>query len=94
MNDQLILLIVRLIAGSLAGFTGILLWSRTRDPSWLFIIVSSILFYGVIVYDALLFFGALNNLPFGPQGRLLSEAILRGIPYVFLSIGFILRRRS
>jgi len=96
MNFDLVDLVVRLVFGSIAAFAAILLWSKTRDAAWLFIIVSSTLFYGVIVYDALVYFGALAQLPFGQQAQAVSEIVLRALPYVFLTIGFIaaVRRRS
>lgn len=95
MNDTLLILVVRLVLGSFAAFTAILLWTRTRDPAWIFMILGAILFYGVLVFDALTFFGALGELPLGPQGRAVSEAIFRGLPYLFLTLGFIsaVRRR-
>jgi len=96
MNRELLGLVIQLIAGSITGFMGILLWSKTRDAAWLFIITASILFYGGIVYDALVFFGALNQLPLGPDGRFFSEIVLKNLPYLFLSLGFgaSVRRKS
>ena len=96
MNDELIILVVRLAFGSIAAFTAILLWARTRDTAWLFIILAAVLSYGVVIFDALDFFGALSALPLGAVGRTIGEAIFRGSPYLFLGLGFMIavKRRS
>lgn len=96
MDAELLFLIVRLVAGSAAAFSGILLWSRTRDIAWLFVIVGAILLYAVILFDALVYFGVLSFLPLNTTGRMISESIFRSLPYIFFTIGFIaaIRRRS
>lgn len=70
-NPDLVVLIARLAFGAIATFVAIILWSNTRESSWMFIILGTILRYGEIIYSTFRVFGILEG-----------EAVLFGIPIV------------
>jgi hypothetical protein len=90
-ND--ISVILRLVIGALCTFFAILLSSKTREPSWLFIIFGVICIYAQIVLLTLESFGIFDThvLFYGiPIVKLTTE----NIPLLFISIGFILASKS
>lgn len=52
-SGQVIFIISRLSLGAFAAFLAIMLWSRTRDPAWMLIIIGVIISYVEIVYSIL-----------------------------------------
>jgi hypothetical protein len=69
-SGQVILMYSRLILGALAAFFAIMLWSRTRNPAWIFVIIGTITIYAEVIYSILeilgittgyvLFFGSVS----------------------------------
>ena len=45
--------IIKLVFGALACFFAILLFSKTRDLAWVFVIIGTVLLYIQIVFDTL-----------------------------------------
>ncbi|MDR2730612.1 MAG: hypothetical protein LBB81_06925 [Treponema sp.] len=56
-TGQAILISSRLILGAVASFFAIMLWSKTRDAAWMFIVIGTIVMYAEIVYSILDIFG-------------------------------------
>jgi hypothetical protein len=52
-SGQIILMYSRLILGALAAFFAIMLWSRTRDPAWMFVVIGTITIYIEVIYSIL-----------------------------------------
>jgi hypothetical protein len=52
-SGQIILIYSRLILGALASFFAIMLWSRTRNPAWMFVIIGTITLYVEVIYSIL-----------------------------------------
>jgi uncharacterized alpha-E superfamily protein len=82
-TGQVIYILSRLILGALASFFGIMLWSRTRDVAWMFIVIGTIAAYVEIVYSILSILGvnhgnipAIGSVP-------LMRIILPCLPTVF-----------
>jgi hypothetical protein len=87
----------RLLFGAFATFCAILLWSRTRDMAWTFVIVGTILSYAGIVYGTLSAFGIIDEARFALRGVHVVRIALADLPPLFLGIGFIVaavRRRA
>jgi len=87
----------RLLFGAFATFCAILLWSRTRDMAWTFVIVGAIVSYAGIVYGTLAAFGIIDPDDFALRGVHVVEMALANLPPLFLGIGFIVaavRRRT
>lgn len=89
-HEYLFIFAFRVIFSFAATFLAILIWSRTRNGAWIFIIVGTIISYldvflvsmdkmGVIYFDKLIF------------GRYsLLQLVISILPYLFYSIGFAL----
>jgi hypothetical protein len=89
-----------LLLGAFATFCAILLWSRTRDIAWTFVIIGAIVAYANIVYTTLTELHILGTDILGftlPQNVLPIVSIaLADLPLLFSGIGFLVaasRRR-
>jgi hypothetical protein len=80
---------LRLLFGAFATFCAILLWSRTRDMAWTFVIVGTIISYAGIVYGTLAVFGIIDEAAFALRGVPVVRIALADLPPLFLGIGFI-----
>ena len=87
-SPELVALIVRLGVGALATFGAILLWSQTRDPAWMLIIIGTIVQYGDIMYTTFQLFGILSGetMVFGLP---LVRMLLTNLPSLFYLLGFV-----
>ena len=89
-QPQLILYIIRLVLGGLAAFFSIILWSRTRDPAWMCLVVGTIVHYGGIVYGMLLDFGVAVTTSIQVFGIPITSLIFTCVPPLLFIIAFIL----
>ena len=71
---QEVFILCRLVLGALASFLAIMLWSRTRDTAWIFVIIGTIIGYIETIFSILNLFGI-------GGGNILSENSM-----LFLSI--------
>ena len=56
-SEQLVIILCRLILGAIASFLAIMLWSKTREVAWIFVIIGIIIAYVETVYSILGIFG-------------------------------------
>jgi hypothetical protein len=85
-----------LVLGAFATFCAILLWSRTRDMAWTFVIIGTIVFYADIALSSLRSFGILGEDLVRYQGIPVLQLALANLPLLFWGIGFLIaasRRR-
>ena len=59
MSTDIISMLLDNILWAAAVFISIIIWTKTRDSSWIFLILSVIAFYISVVYETLVFFGIL-----------------------------------
>jgi hypothetical protein len=78
-----------LVLGAFATFAAILLWSRTRDMAWTFLIIGAIVSYADIVFSTLRGFGVLSEDLLRYHGYPVLQVALANIPLLFTGIGFI-----
>jgi len=86
-----------LVFGAFATFCAILLWSRTREMSWTFLIIAVIVSYANIVLATLRGYGILGPEPEIVRGIPLLRILLADVPLLFSGVGFIVafaRRRT
>jgi hypothetical protein len=76
--------------GAFATFCAILLWSRTRDMGWTFIIVAAIVSYAGTVFATLVSFGILEEGYFSVRGFPLVRVALTDLPLFFMAVGFLI----
>jgi hypothetical protein len=89
-NEQLILLLTELSFGAVATFLAILLWSKTRDSAWMFIVIGTIIGYGRIVYQTLQVFGVIGDEWITIAGVSLADILFINLPLIFFIIAFII----
>ena len=56
-SGQAVFIISQLVLGAVVSFLAIMLWSRTRDAAWMFLIIGVLISYIEIVYSILGLFG-------------------------------------
>lgn len=79
-----------LLFGAFATFCAILLWSRTRELAWTFVIVGTIVSYTGIVYGTLAAFGIIDEASFALRGVPVARIALTDLPPLFVGIGLLL----
>jgi hypothetical protein len=95
-------ILVRLILGAVATFFGILLWSKTRDAAWIFVILGILVSYTEIIFSTLQQFGILHFeslfIPFLQNVPIdqIFQVVLVNLPLLLFTVAFIIllaRRR-
>ena len=84
-----VFLLCRLVLGALASFLAIMLWARTRDIAWLFVILAVIISYAEIVNSVLTVYdlGIKNVLP--ESYVFVVTILLSGLPVLFFIAAFL-----
>ena len=82
-TGQVIYILSRLILGALASFFAIMLWSKTRDVAWMFMVIGTIAAYVEIVYSILNIFGVNDGNILTIGSVPLMQIILPCLPTVF-----------
>ncbi|MBB6481145.1 hypothetical protein [Spirochaeta isovalerica] len=88
-SPEIILLLVKLLAGFAATVTAVLLWSRTREASWLLVVVGTVFLYGEVIAETLQVFGLTDLQKFTFFGIPVIEALFALLPFLFFTAGFI-----
>lgn len=88
-TGEFVLLLSRLSVAAVASFLAIILWSRTRDPAWMLMVVGTIALYADIVYSLLTLFGAVDPAAFTPGGVPVAPLVFTNLPPLFYSIAFV-----
>lgn len=95
MQVNLLLLIIKLVAGGVAAFFAIMLWSRTRDAAWTCLASGVVTLYAGIVYDMLVQVGVIAANRFTVAGVPIVALIFAVLPSCFFIVAFIVMiRRS
>jgi len=84
-----VLIICRLVLGAISSFLAILLWSRTRDAAWLFVIISAIIAYVEIIYSILNLLGVIGENILPENAVLIISILLSCLPTVFIIAAFL-----
>jgi hypothetical protein len=94
--DSSVMLLSRLGVGAVATLFAIILWSKTRDTAWMFVVLSVLVSYGEVVYTALKSFGVIHPVLLTAGGVPIFEIILVNLPTLFIMIGCVvmIARRS
>jgi hypothetical protein len=76
--------------GAFATFCAILLWSRTRDLGWTFIIIATIVSYAGIAFNTFVRLGLIEEEVFSLRGVPIVRLALTDLPFVFMAVGFLI----
>ncbi len=89
-DPQIILYIIKLVLGGIAAFLAIMLWSRTRDASWMSLVAGAVTGYAGIVYELFVRLGVILESRVEFYGIPLSSLLFTVIPSLFFILAFIL----
>jgi len=81
-------ILCRLVLGAISSFLAILLWSRTRDAAWIFVIISAIITYVEIIYSILNLLGVIGQNILPENAALIISILLSCMPIVFIIAAF------
>jgi presenilin-like A22 family membrane protease len=81
-------IVCRLVLGAFSSFLAILLWSRTRDAAWIFVIISALITYVEIVYSILNLLGIIRVNILSENAVLIISILLSCLPTVFIIAAF------
>lgn len=90
MNSEILLFIIKLIAGGLVAFLSIALMSKNRDASWMFIVAGFLLSYAAMVFELLIDLGVLTSTQYSFLGIPVSTLACVLLPSLSYIIGFII----
>lgn len=88
-ETETLIFIIKLVLGGIAAFFAILVWSKTRDGAWFFLVSGTILSYCGIVYDMLKSFGIITKTLYLVLGIPIIDLCFIVVPTLFFIIGFI-----
>lgn len=89
-QPEVLMFIIKLVLGGIAAFFAILVWSKTREASWFFLVTGTILSYCGIVYEMLKSFGIITKNFYLLWGIPIIDFCFMVIPTLFFIIGFII----
>lgn len=78
----------RLVFGALASFFAVVLWSKTRDAAWMFVVMGTIAAYIEIVYSVLDLAGVTEARRIAGGSMPLASIVLSNLPAFFFIGGF------
>jgi len=81
-------IISRLVLGAISSFLAIVLWSRTRDLAWIFVIVSAIISYIETVHSILSLLGIITDNTLPETAVLIISIFLSCMPTLFIIAAF------
>jgi hypothetical protein len=90
MESTEIILLSRIVSGAICAFFSILLWSKTREAAWIFVIIGSLCLYAEIVYSTLEKFGIVKSNAFLLYNIPVLKLFLLNGPIIFITLGFIM----
>ena len=91
MNPQVFLILLDNIFAGIAAFIAITVWVKTRDISWIFIVLSVIGFYVSIIYKTLVFFGIVFSEKYSIAGVNVLDMIFNYIPLILMIVALALK---
>jgi hypothetical protein len=89
-QPQIVLYIIKLTLGGFTAFLAIMLWSKTRDPAWMSLVVGAVISYAGIVFEMMVNLGLVSpgNMLIG--GIPVLTLLFTGLPSIFFILAFIL----
>ena len=91
-ESEIIFFIIKLVLGGFIAFLAIMLWSRTRDFAWMFLVFAAVTGYSSLVFDLLLRLGFVTSREISVLGNQipLVQLGLTVLPSVFVIVAFII----
>ena len=87
--NELSVLVVDLALSGVAAFAAIMLWSLTREPGWMLVIIGLVIRFGDVAFQMLDRFGIIAVIELRVFGMPLFWVLLRAIPLLFVIAGLV-----
>ncbi|MCD6121677.1 MAG: hypothetical protein J7K04_07565 [Spirochaetales bacterium] len=84
-----VIIISKVTIGGIGTFFAVLLWSKTRDAAWIFVILGVIVEYIAIIYSTLEMFGVVGNNIITFYEIPVLKLLLAVLPMLFFIFAFI-----
>lgn len=91
MDPKILAFIIKLVLGGIVSFLSILVMSKTRDTSWMMIVIGFLCSYAALVYDLMIELGIFSMPTITLAGIPISTLICIVVPNIFFVFAFILR---
>lgn len=91
---ELSVLVTDVALSGVAAFVAIMLWSLTREPAWMLVIIGMVIRFGDVAFQMLDRFGIIAVIELRAFGVPLFWMALRAIPLLFIIAGLIMMVRS
>ncbi len=91
MDQQLFNLLADNIIAGVAAFLAIVVWVKTRDSSWVFIVLAVLGIYAAVIYKTLLFFGIILSGIYLFNGIDIIQAAFDYVPQLFLVVALLIK---
>lgn len=92
--NELSVLVIDLALSGVTAFVAIMLWSLTREPAWMLVIIGLVIRVGDVAFQTLDRFGIIAVIDIRVQGLPLFWVLLRAIPLLFIIAGIVAMIRS
>lgn len=86
-----IILLIKLILGGLSVFLAIIIWSKTVNIEWFFLLLAIVAFYIDIILNTLYFFGLFSYPELSIGGINIVVLSLEIFPLLFVFTGFFIK---
>ncbi len=86
---EMSVLLTDLFLSGIAAFAAIMLWSLTREPAWMLIIIGLIIRFGDVAFQMLDRFGIIAVIELRVYDIPVFWVLLRAIPLLFIIAGVI-----
>ncbi len=84
---EISVLVIDLGLSGIATFLAIMLWSLSREPAWMLVVIGIILRFGDLVFQTLDRFGMIAVADLDVLGIPLFWVLLRAAPWLFIIAG-------
>lgn len=92
--NDIVVLGADLVLSGVATFVAIMLWSLTREPAWMLIVISVVIHFGDVAFQTLDRFGIIAVADVRVFGVPAFWLLIRVIPLVFLIAGLVTMVRN
>jgi hypothetical protein len=86
---EIIYIASRLVLGALTAFFAVMLWSKTRDTAWMFMVIGTLAAYVETIYSIVEMFGMTEKTTVTIGSIPLASILLPNLPTLFILAAFL-----
>ena len=92
--NEIGVLVTDLVFSGVVAFIAIMLWSLTREPAWMLVIIGLVVRFGDVAFQTLYRFGIISVVELRIGGVPYFWMLIRAVPHVFIIVGLVVMIRS